>query len=405
MIAMRLRYWIVVTQILFWSVAVFGHGQADGPAGDSDPVIEFPDTEKYRTLVVDLHTHSVFSDGHVWPVIRVEEALLDGLDGIAITEHLEWQPHLKDIPHPDRNRAFEEAKKAAENRDVIVISGAEITRRMPVGHMNAVFLTNANALLDMTKALSQVSDTNKFYRKSRKWPAQKAVEAANNQGAFVFWNHPNWSSQKPDGIAEITDFHARNAKANLLHGVEIANGFEYSAEAFAIALKHNLTLIGTSDVHDLIDWDYKPHLGGHRPVTLVLSEEKTAESIREALFARRTVVWFKNQLFGRQSELGPLLKASMVARSARWLKKTTILEIEIENKSDAKYLLQNQSNMSFVGASNVLEVLPGSTSVFRVKPGDKQDQLDLEFKVLNALTAPGKPAEITFRFMPADAIR
>jgi hypothetical protein len=266
-----------------------------------------------------------------------------------------------------------------------------------------VFLTNANSLLDMTKALSQERDTDKFYRKSRKWPAQNAVEAANDQGAFVFWNHPSWSSQKPDGIAEITGFHERNAKANLLHGIEIANGPEYSEEAFAIALKHNLALIGTSDVHDLIDWDYKPHLGGHRPVTLVLSKEKTARSMKEALFARRTVVWFKNQLFGRQSELAPLLKASMVAGSARWLKKTTILEIQIENKSDAKYLLQNQSNVSFVGAGDILEVLPKSTSVFRVKPGKKQDQLKLEFKVLNALTAPGKPAEIAFRFVPTDA--
>jgi hypothetical protein len=310
---------------------------------------------------------------------------------------------LKDIPHPDRNRAYEEAKKAANNRDIIVISGGEITRRMPAGHMNAVFLTNANSLLDMTKALSQERDTDKFYRKSRKWPAQNAVEAANDQGAFVFWNHPSWSSQKPDGIAEITGFHERNAKANLLHGIEIANGPEYSEEAFAIALKHNLALIGTSDVHDLIDWDYKPHLGGHRPVTLVLSKEKTARSMKEALFARRTVVWFKNQLFGRQSELAPLLKASMVAGSARWLKKTTILEIQIENKSDAKYLLQNQSNVSFVGAGDILEVLPKSTAVFRVKPGKKQDQLKLEFKVLNALTAPGKPAEIAFRFVPTDA--
>ncbi|MBC8270920.1 MAG: hypothetical protein H8E49_02595 [Gammaproteobacteria bacterium] len=125
--------------------------------------------------------------------------------------------------------------------------------------------------------------------------------------------------------------------------------------------------------------------------------------MKEALFARRTVVWFKNQLFGRQSELAPLLKASMVAGSARWLKKTKILEIEIENKSDAKYLLQNQSNVSFVGAGDILEVLPKSTGVFRVKPGKKQDQLKLEFKVLNALTAPGKPAEIAFRFVPTDA--
>ena len=400
---MRLRHVLLVAQLSLWSVAVFGHGKVDGLVAYNDRMIEFPDTDNHLTLVVDLHTHSVFSDGHVWPVIRVEEALRDGLDGIAITEHLEWQPHLKDIPHPDRNRAYEEAKEAAGNRDIIVISGGEITRRMPAGHMNAVFLTNANSLLDMTKALSQERDTDKFYRKSRKWPAQKAVEAANDQGAFVFWNHPSWSSQKSDGIAEITGFHERNAKANLLHGIEIANGSEYSEEAFAIALKLNLALIGTSDVHDLIDWDYKPHLGGHRPVTLVLSKEKTARSMKEALFARRTVVWFKNQLFGRQSELAPLLKASMVAGSARWLKKTTILEIQIENKSDAKYLLQNQSNVSFVGAGDILEVLPKSTSVFRVKPGKKQDQLKLEFKVLNALTAPGKPAEIAFRFVPTDA--
>ena len=30
-----------------------------------------------------LHTHSVFSDGHVWPRIRVAEAIRDGLDAMA----------------------------------------------------------------------------------------------------------------------------------------------------------------------------------------------------------------------------------------------------------------------------------------------------------------------------------
>ncbi|HAO89312.1 MAG TPA: PHP domain-containing protein, partial [Gammaproteobacteria bacterium] len=39
-------------------------------------------------MVVDLHTHSVFSDGHVWPRIRVGEAIRDGLDAMAGTEHL-----------------------------------------------------------------------------------------------------------------------------------------------------------------------------------------------------------------------------------------------------------------------------------------------------------------------------
>ena len=51
--------------------------------------IEFPDLPGYKTLVCDLHMHSVFSDGSVWPDIRIEEAKRDGLDVIATTEHIE----------------------------------------------------------------------------------------------------------------------------------------------------------------------------------------------------------------------------------------------------------------------------------------------------------------------------
>ena len=90
---------------LVLSGAAYPHGEASPGPEKADRHINFPDTERYQTLVVDLHTHSTFSDGHVWPTIRVSEALRDGLNAIAITEHLEWQPHLADIPHPDRNRA------------------------------------------------------------------------------------------------------------------------------------------------------------------------------------------------------------------------------------------------------------------------------------------------------------
>ena len=80
--------------------------------------------------MLDLHTHSVFSDGHVWATIRVSEALRDGLDGLAITEHLEFQPHLADIPHPDRNRAYEEALFAKRTivwwKDVLIGRQAHI---------------------------------------------------------------------------------------------------------------------------------------------------------------------------------------------------------------------------------------------------------------------------------------
>ena len=89
--------------LLVLPAAALAHDPAASPPPDQERLIRFPDVEGYHTLVVDLHTHSVFSDGHVWPKIRVGEALRDGLDALAITEHLEWQPHRADIPHPDRN--------------------------------------------------------------------------------------------------------------------------------------------------------------------------------------------------------------------------------------------------------------------------------------------------------------
>ena len=55
-------------------------------------VLVFPDTrDGRRVLSVDLHTHSVFSDGHVWPTVRTWEAQRDGLAAMAGTEHREYQ--------------------------------------------------------------------------------------------------------------------------------------------------------------------------------------------------------------------------------------------------------------------------------------------------------------------------
>lgn len=78
----------------------------DGPAIAASRKISFPKLQDGRSvLAVDLHTHSVFSDGMVWPDVRVEEAKRDGLFAMAVSEHLEYQPKIADIPHPDRNRS------------------------------------------------------------------------------------------------------------------------------------------------------------------------------------------------------------------------------------------------------------------------------------------------------------
>ena len=54
--------------------------------------------------------------------MRIQEAQKDGLDAIAVTEHIEYQSHKEDIPHLDRNRSYELSKQYAEKSDLLVIA-------------------------------------------------------------------------------------------------------------------------------------------------------------------------------------------------------------------------------------------------------------------------------------------
>ena len=92
----------------------------------------FPDIPGYQTLVCDFHMHTVFSDGQVWPTVRVDEAVRERLDAIAITDHIEYQPHKDDIP-TNHNRPYERAAEYMQEKkiDVLLIKGAEITRDTP----------------------------------------------------------------------------------------------------------------------------------------------------------------------------------------------------------------------------------------------------------------------------------
>lgn len=86
-----------------------------------------------------------FSDGLVWPTVRVDEAYREGLDAISLTEHIEYRPHKKDII-ADHNRSYELSQKQAKKLGILLIRGSEITRSMPPGHFNAIFLNDSNPL-------------------------------------------------------------------------------------------------------------------------------------------------------------------------------------------------------------------------------------------------------------------
>jgi hypothetical protein len=341
-----------------------------------DRAIQFPDVEGRETLRVDLHTHTVFSDGSVWPDIRVQEALRDGLDAVAMTDHLEYQPHQDDIPHPDRNRSYEVARREAENHDLLVLSGSEITREMPPGHANAVFLEDANPLLK--------DDPMAVFRE------------AERQGAFVFWNHPMWTAQKPNGIPSLTEMHRTLIDEGLLDGIEVVNKHRHAAEAMRIALEHDLTMLGTSDVHGLIDWDYEVHEGGHRPVTLAFAEERSKEALKRALEAGRTAVWHHNTLIGREEHLRPLLDASLSIAGARYRDDTSVLEVRIANRSDAEYVFDSRGDAPFHGRSDLVRVAPQDTTRLLVKPGERTTSVPLAFEVLNAVIEPETHPTIRF---------
>ncbi|MEA2078036.1 MAG: PHP domain-containing protein [Candidatus Marinimicrobia bacterium] len=240
-----------------------------------------PDLPKYKTLKCDFHMHTIFSDGLVWPTIRVDEAVDEGLDAIAITDHLEYLPHKKHVS-TDKNISFEIAKRKADRKGLICIAGAEITRWMPPGHLNAIFLKDANKLV-IDDFLS-------------------VIEEAIDQGAFIFWNHPGWIVHQPDRVVRWYDIHTTLVERGWMHGIEFANTHEYYPAVLEFTNKHELAHFGNSDVHGIVYHDFLKK-NAHRPLTLVFAEERSEEAIKEALFARRTIALSEDDVLAGPEEL------------------------------------------------------------------------------------------------------
>ena len=169
--------------------------------------VGFPDVPGYKTLVCDLHMHTVFSDGRVWPTVRLEEAWRTGLDVLAITDHIEYHPHNEDLP-TNHNRSTDMVSDMAANYDLLFIKGAEITRDTPPGHYNAIFLKDIQPLY-----------TPDFL---------DSIKAANEQDAFVFWNHHDWKGEERGNWSDLQD---TMLEKKWLHGMEVANNNSYYPRA------------------------------------------------------------------------------------------------------------------------------------------------------------------------------
>lgn len=280
--------------------------------------IAIPDVDGYKVLKADLHMHSVFSDGLVWPSFRVDEAWHEGLDVIAITEHIEYRPNKDDV-RGDHNRAYAIAREEAEKLGILVIPGSEITRRMPPGHFNALFVNDANKL--------EVPDWMDAFREARR------------QGAFIFWNHPGWKAQQPDSACWLPE-HQMLFDSGYMDGIEVVNYNEWYPSVLTWALERNLTMLGNSDIHGAIYQQYPIHNGAHRPMTLIFSTEKSLPAVKEALLNRRTVVFFDNMLMGTDDWLSLLFRSAVQVNPWPLSAGESKLTMVLENRSDFPIMLQ-----------------------------------------------------------------
>lgn len=312
---------------------------------NSSQRVEFvlPEVNGYTIYKADLHTHSIYSDGDCTPEFRVREAWYDGLDVLAITEHVEYRRHegnmiralggivpegTKAQNHNIINKAADErgiasdlnlpvelARKTAKGYGLTIISGVEITRTPEtIGHYNALFTTDNNAIYDADPA--------------------ESMRKARAQGALIMHNHPGWRRTSLEQTEAEQSFYA----AGLIDGVEVMNGSSFYPLAIDWAHEGKLFVSSNTDIHDATAETYRIN-GARRNMTLIFAKDKSVESLREAIAARRTLAYSCGTLAGDEQLLRDLVlasvKMSIVAEASNGVK-----TIQLTNMSSVDYILR-----------------------------------------------------------------
>ena len=346
--------------------------------------ISIPDLKDYVTLKCDFHMHTFFSDGTVWPTVRVDEAYREGLDVISLTEHLEYPIYPENIEKLSgisltglsQNLAYEIAEPYAKDRGIMLIRGSEITRDMPPGHFNAIFLTDCDKLANKPDYMD-------------------AFRAAKAQNAFIFWNHPGWESQQPDTTLWFNE-HTKLLEQGMMHGIEVVNG-PYYPEAHQWCLEKKLTMIGTSDAHAPIS----PFASGkHRTMTLVFARTKSPEALYEALVERRTAVYYEEFIIGEERYLKELFEQAVEINVTKTDGKTA--QITFRNKSDLTFHLRKTGHdprLTYLRNISIIPytIRPQSVQTITVRLNEGITGGDVNFSVENFLVEPNKGMRYTIK--------
>lgn len=301
--------------------------------------IILPEVNGYVVLKGDLHTHTIYSDGNVTPEYRVQEAWTDGLDVIAITDHVEyrrWEGQMVTflkgyMPEgtkgantnltgkaadergilSDLNLPYRVAKASAANYGLTLIPGIEITRDpLTIGHYNALFIEDANTIYDAN-------------------PVQ-SIKNARKQGALIMQNHPGWRRKN----LEVLEFEQEVYDRNLIDGVEIMNGSEFYPSVVDRASKIGMFMAANTDIHSTTAREYS-NAGHMRNMTLILAKDNSLESVKEALMARRTLAYSYGTIAGEEHLVRDFFNACIN------------YEVYFENGKQRKVRMSNPTSMTF----------------------------------------------------------
>lgn len=310
-----------------------------------------PEVDGFNVYKADLHTHSVYSDGDCTPEFRVREAWFDGLDVIAVTEHVEYRRHegkmlafLKGY-HPEGTEAFNNdvIRKSADSRGIqadlnlpvrlaeatakaygiTVIPGAEITREpKTIGHYNALFTRDNNTIYDADP--------------------EKSIRNARAQGALIMHNHPGW--RRTDLVP--TEFERDIYAKGLIDGVEVMNGAQFFPKSIRSALDRGMFVSSNTDIHQSSAETYR--LNGHRRnMTFIFARDNSLESLREALESGRTLAYSFGAIAGDRKLMTDLFKASVPAKVIYTDPKGSSV-VSLTNNSSVQYILRIKNGNPFI---------------------------------------------------------
>jgi hypothetical protein len=92
-----------------------------------------------------------------------------------------------------------------------------------------------------------------------------------------------------------------------------------------------------------------------------------------------------------------MLNAVLTVQKAEYIGTSSILEISLKNNSDTPFLLLNEGKLNFHQHSGLITLEPRSITKIQLKTLDILPSVELPFKVVNAVIAPGKYANFMLK--------